>query len=867
MARAGRVVLGSLGLGLLIVLLNGLHLAGSQTAGASGAKAETLDAGSGAQEKREAAAVPDAASDVARFFSLLGQLRRNDETVVPEMRDLAERLCTTSGRCDLRDILAYCLQLAPEERLRGAVESAKGDDVWGAIWQGLQTGAAGPDWDRFRDVAVEQLRDVANQSSAAADVIPAATALSGLSFIETDRLQRDPRLTEAERAQLLATARLDAQRALESFAKCGMVAPRIQPMYLLAYLHCEAGEDREANVAFQECLAFARGVRQVFWQEKCFEGLLRLARRAGDLRERAELLDELALVRSPRESWVLASANALLLLDQDLGASAAEFLEVNRPLNPAESREMREWNVLRGSAYLRVGDLQSARDAFASAEPPPWGPDIRLGMALVDIRASNAERALEQLSRPEFMEDPHPVTRAYALELRGEALVRLKRYDEAVETLGTALDIAGRLQSRFERDRELIDAATSVIGEGVGVYAVALLAEAQVRAGHDLDAARSIENWQSRTLRRNFGSNEDLLAADLVRWAQFAGAGLVTWVVGAESSVVVFVAPDGTASGAPISRGRRAIEAAVRRLNDAVRSNDRAQSERLAREVSAGVLPPAIAKRIDEVEAAGSGRVLFLVHGPLERLPIEFLFRDAPIVPLILPGLPEAKPGASVTADDLSTWVLLGNPVDSDGRALLPGAREELAAVASLRGASVTSPTLRDVQAASLDGANVQVRAAGAFDRKSLNAALEGHLPIHVATHLVHGCGRKQGRIADVGLELSSDSSFCAREILDSKPRLPLAVLDACETAEGRFVDAEGLQGVARAFLESGTRNLLVTLWPVEDQAARSFAEEFHRELIAGRPPSEAAATARAHLRARGFPPADWAAFRFVGRD
>jgi CHAT domain-containing protein len=92
-------------------------------------------------------------------------------------------------------------------------------------------------------------------------------------------------------------------------------------------------------------------------------------------------------------------------------------------------------------------------------------------------------------------------------------------------------------------------------------------------------------------------------------------------------------------------------------------------------------------------------------------------------------------------------------------------------------------------------------------------------------------------------------------------------VIDACETAEGRFVDAEGLQGVARAFLESGTRNLLVTLWPVEDQAARAFAEKFHQELIAGRRPSEAAAAARIHLRSRGFPAADWAAFRFVGRD
>jgi CHAT domain-containing protein len=92
-------------------------------------------------------------------------------------------------------------------------------------------------------------------------------------------------------------------------------------------------------------------------------------------------------------------------------------------------------------------------------------------------------------------------------------------------------------------------------------------------------------------------------------------------------------------------------------------------------------------------------------------------------------------------------------------------------------------------------------------------------------------------------------------------------VLSACETAEGRFVDAEGLQGVARAFLESGTRNLLVTLWPVEDGAARDFSEAFHRALIAGELPADAAASARASLVRKNRPAADWAAFRMIGRD
>ena len=63
-------------------------------------------------------------------------------------------------------------------------------------------------------------------------------------------------------------------------------------------------------------------------------------------------------------------------------------------------------------------------------------------------------------------------------------------------------------------------------------------------------------------------------------------------------------------------------------------------------------------------------------------------------------------------------------------------------------------------------------------------------------------------------------------------------------------MDALGLQGVARAFLEGGTRNLLVTSWPIADDAARTFALAYHRALLAGRRPSEAASDARAELRA-----------------
>jgi CHAT domain-containing protein len=60
---------------------------------------------------------------------------------------------------------------------------------------------------------------------------------------------------------------------------------------------------------------------------------------------------------------------------------------------------------------------------------------------------------------------------------------------------------------------------------------------------------------------------------------------------------------------------------------------------------------------------------------------------------------------------------------------------------------------------------------------------------------------------------------------------------------------------------------LLVTTWPVEDGAAAAFALAFHRALAADASPCRAADSARRELQDAGFGPADWAAFRLLGRD
>jgi CHAT domain-containing protein len=55
-----------------------------------------------------------------------------------------------------------------------------------------------------------------------------------------------------------------------------------------------------------------------------------------------------------------------------------------------------------------------------------------------------------------------------------------------------------------------------------------------------------------------------------------------------------------------------------------------------------------------------------------------------------------------------------------------------------------------------------------------------------------------------------------------------LVVLSACDTGMGEALAGEGVMGLRRGFIQAGTQNLLLTLWPVDDEATAGFMPEFY---------------------------------------
>jgi CHAT domain-containing protein/Tfp pilus assembly protein PilF len=117
------------------------------------------------------------------------------------------------------------------------------------------------------------------------------------------------------------------------------------------------------------------------------------------------------------------------------------------------------------------------------------------------------------------------------------------------------------------------------------------------------------------------------------------------------------------------------------------------------------------------------------------------------------------------------------------------------------------------------------------------------------------------------GADGEDDGLLQTHEIFDLELSAELVVLSGCETALGKAVRGEGLQGLTRAFLYAGASAVSVSLWPVEDDSTAHLMTDFYRGLSSGETAAEALRRAKlTHARRAGTGhPYYWAPFIVVG--
>ena len=120
------------------------------------------------------------------------------------------------------------------------------------------------------------------------------------------------------------------------------------------------------------------------------------------------------------------------------------------------------------------------------------------------------------------------------------------------------------------------------------------------------------------------------------------------------------------------------------------------------------------------------------------------------------------------------------------------------------------------------------------------------------------------------GIPKKDDFMLTVKDVADVGIRAKLVVLSCCHSACGKILTAEGVVGIARAFLGSGARSVVMSLWAVDDEATKAFMEIFYKCLIR----EENSASEALHLAMKTMRESplykdvnDWASFVLLGDD
>ena len=165
-------------------------------------------------------------------------------------------------------------------------------------------------------------------------------------------------------------------------------------------------------------------------------------------------------------------------------------------------------------------------------------------------------------------------------------------------------------------------------------------------------------------------------------------------------------------------------------------------------------------------------------------------------------------------------------------------------------------------------GAGTEVyTGAAASERRVREASLERFGVIHFATHGLLSQRNPSRSALLLAADGQGEGLLTAREIYRLRLKSDLVVLSACQTARGRILAGEGVQGLAQAFFHAGARSVVASLWDVNDRRAERLMRAFYGHLADGESKTDALAHSKREVLAAepGLAPRYWAPFVLIG--
>lgn len=98
-------------------------------------------------------------------------------------------------------------------------------------------------------------------------------------------------------------------------------------------------------------------------------------------------------------------------------------------------------------------------------------------------------------------------------------------------------------------------------------------------------------------------------------------------------------------------------------------------------------------------------------------------------------------------------------------------------------------------------------------------------------------------------IHLAGGTQITVDQLMGKELKAELVVLSACNTGRGKITDGEDVVGFARALLAAGVKHVVVSLWPVDDDATCYLMEQFYKNLMQSMPVAQALRAAQANLQ------------------
>ena len=141
---------------------------------------------------------------------------------------------------------------------------------------------------------------------------------------------------------------------------------------------------------------------------------------------------------------------------------------------------------------------------------------------------------------------------------------------------------------------------------------------------------------------------------------------------------------------------------------------------------------------------------------------------------------------------------------------------------------------------------------------------------IHIAAHGFSDTQfpERSGLVLGVDPNSRDDGLLQVREIIRLHFNADLVTLSACNTGVGKLQGEEGITNLVEAFLVSGAKAVVASLWSADDIYTSALMERFYTHIAEGQDKAAALRHAKIDLLAkygRQVPPYYWGAFILVG--